>query len=588
MSLRILGISAYYHDSAAALLVDGRLVAAAQEERFTRIKNEPGFPASAVRFCLDFAGLEARELDAVVFYDKPLVKFDRLLNSTLALAPRGFDLYRHALPSWIREKLWIPGRLRKALPGAREYLFATHHLSHAASAFYPSPFERAAVLTVDGVGEWATCTYGVGRGEELQLQRELRFPHSLGLLYSAFTAYLGFRVNEGEYKVMGLAPYGRPRYRQLILERLVQRHPDGGFSLDMSYFGYLRRLAMTTPRFHELFDGPPRCPDEPLQARHLDVAASVQAVTEELMLGLVERVFQETGERNLCLAGGVALNCVANGRLQREGPFADVWVQPAAGDAGAACGAAYLAHSALGGAVPVRESGDAMSGALLCPEYTDEEILAALVRAGGVRWERLPLAALLKRTAAALAAGKVGGWFQGRMEFGPRALGNRSILADPRDPQMQGRLNRKIKFREGFRPFAPAVRAERATEYFELAGPSPYMLLVCPVQSAQRLPPADPRPGLAALGQVRSTIPAVTHVDYSARVQTVDDCQNPVFHSLLTEFEKLTGCPVLVNTSFNVKDEPIVCTPDDALRCFLRTDIDFLALGRFWVKKETQ
>lgn len=586
MPKSILGISAYYHDSAAALLVNGRPVAAAQEERFTRIKNDPAFPAHAVQYCLESAGLQPIDLDAVVFYDKPLLKFERLLSTSLAMAPCGFDFFRHAFPAWIREKLWIPGKLRKAVPGVSEYLFSSHHLSHAAAAFYPSPFERAAVLTVDGVGEWGTCSYGVGNGKVLLLDNELRFPHSLGLLYSAFTAYLGFRVNEGEYKVMGLAPYGEPRFVEHILNRLIIPQQDGSFALDMRYFGYLSRLSMTNPRFHKLFEGEPRTPESPLEQRHLDIAASIQVATEELMLGLARRVALETGEKKLCLAGGVALNCVANGRLQREGPFDEIWIQPAAGDAGAALGAAYVAYFALNGELPDSCGSDLMGGGLLGPEYCGAQIESVL-RDAALPYEQLGRAELLDRTVSALAAGEIGGWFQGRMEFGPRALGNRSILADPRRPDMQQRLNMKIKFREGFRPFAPAVLAERCQDYFDLRGDSPYMLKVCSVAASCQVPVADEGRGLGRLGLVRSTLPAVTHVDQSARVQTVDGKTNPLFYSLLKAFESLTGCPLLVNTSFNVKDEPIVCTPGDAVNCFLKTDIDFLVIGDYWVKKDS-
>ncbi|ALC15457.1 putative carbamoyl transferase, NodU family [Desulfuromonas soudanensis] len=583
MATAVLGISAYYHDSAAALLLDGQLLAAAQEERFSRIKNDAAFPTRAVDFCLAAAGLQPEDLTAVVFYDKPLVKFERLLSTTLATAPAGFGFFRAAMPTWIREKLWIPGKLRKAVPGAGEYLFSSHHLSHAAAAFYPSPFERAAILTVDGVGEWSTCSYGTGRQGVVSLDEELRFPHSLGLLYSAFTAYLGFRVNEGEYKVMGLAPYGRPRFAEVILDKLMQQKGDGSFTLDMRYFGFLSRLCMTNERFHQLFGGPPRLPDAELEERHLDIAASIQLATEELMLGLVRQVHAKTGESRLCLAGGVALNSVANGRLLREGPFKEIWIQPAAGDAGAALGAAYLGHLASGGEVSADTGRDSMRGALLGPEFSALEIEEALT-GSGLKWSLLEESALLEKTAAALAAGRIGGWFQGRMEFGPRALGSRSILADARVANMQHRLNMKIKFREGFRPFAPAVLAERAGEYFDLAGQSPYMLLVCPVAENQRIENVEVE-GLARLKQVRSQIPAVTHVDNSARVQTVDGERNPLFYALLKHFEAITGCPMLVNTSFNVKDEPIVCNPEDALRCFVKTDIDFLAIGNYWVEK---
>jgi carbamoyltransferase len=586
MPRTILGISAYYHDSASALLVDGNIHAAAQEERFSREKNAAAFPSGAIDYCLSSAGLLPADLDAVVFYDKPLVKFERLLNSALYAAPLGFPFFRAAMPTWIREKLWLPGRLRKRLPGAGEYLFASHHHSHAAAAFYPSPFERAAILTIDGVGEWSTCSFGVGHGRDIDLHKELCFPNSLGLLYSAFTAYLGFRVNEGEYKVMGLAPYGTPRYVDLIFDRLVKRNADGSFALNMNYFGFLTGLAMFNRRFEKLLGGPARRPDAELTARHLDIAASIQRVAEELVLELARHVHRFTGESCLCLAGGVALNSVANGRLLREGPFEKIWIQPAAGDAGSALGGAYLGHLALGGELPAKNDSDLMQGALLGPEYDDQDIIEALT-AVGLKWVQLDKVDLLARTVAALAAGKIGGWFQGRMEFGPRALGNRSILADARRPEMQRLLNQKIKFREGFRPFAPVVLAERAGEYFDLSVESPYMLLVCPVAEKQRhtVPPLE---GLAKLNQVRSTVPAITHVDYSARIQTVDAVRNPLFYDLLKTFEAETGCPILVNTSFNVKDEPIVCTPQDAVNCLLQSGIDFLAIGSFWIAKDEQ
>lgn len=586
--MNILGISAYYHDSAAVLLQNGRLAAAVQEERFSRIKNDASFPRQSIHYCLTHAGLEAGDLDAVVFYDKPLIKFERILKTALAVAPRGYEMFRQALPAWMKEKLWLPRTLRREVPGARNYLFSTHHHSHAAAAFFPSPFTRAAILTVDGVGEWSTCSYGIGSDATLELQSELQFPHSLGLLYSAFTAYLGFRVNEGEYKVMGLAPYGSPVFKDLIYRHLVERHDDGSFSLNMYYFDFCSRLKMTGERFASLFGGPARYPDEKFTERHLNVAASVQVVTEELMLALAKQVHRETGEKNLCLAGGVALNCVANGRILREGPFEKLWIQPAAGDAGGALGAAYVAHLALGGRLP-QKSGvpDLMQGALLGPAFTAEKIEAVL-REKGVGFERFDQPELLERTARALARGKIGGWFQGQMEFGPRALGNRSILANPQIVDMQQQLNQKIKFREGFRPFAPAIPAERVEEYFVLEGESPYMLLVCNVAASQLLHIPREAAGLERLKMTRSTIPAVTHVDNTARVQTVSAKTNPLFYQLLQKFEALTGCPVLVNTSFNVKDEPIVCNPADALQCFMGTDLDFLVLGDYWIEKDKQ
>ncbi len=584
--MNILGISAYYHDSAAVLLQGGQLVAAAQEERFSRLKNDAAFPRCAVSFCLGRGGLDCSDLDAVIFYDKPIVKFERILKTFLRVAPGGYTMFRQALPAWMKEKLWLPRILRKELPGAGEYLFSSHHLSHAAAAFYPSPFEQAAILTVDGVGEWSTCSYGIGEGAGIDLQKELHFPHSLGLLYSAFTAYLGFKVNEGEYKVMGLAPYGKPSFTELIYEHLVQRHGDGAFSLNMAYFDYCSRLAMTGERFATLFGGPPREPDGPLTQRHLDIAASIQRVTEELMLELVAQVHRDTQQKNLCLAGGVALNCVANGRILREGPFEKIWIQPAAGDAGGALGAAYVALLAMGGELPEKSDGDLMNGALLGPSFFAKDIEPTLVDAG-VRYVKLSQQELVEKTVQSLASGKIGGWFQGAMEFGPRALGNRSILADPRVVDMQQQLNMKIKFREGFRPFAPAVLVERLRDYFELAQESPYMLLVCKLASDQLLTVEAEGEGLEKLNIPRSTIPAVTHVDNTARVQTVDNDTNPLFYQLVEHFNAVTGCPVLVNTSFNVKDEPIVCSPQDALRCLLKTDLDFLAIGDYWVEKDT-
>ncbi len=584
--MNILGISAYYHDSAAVLLQQGQLVAAAQEERFSRIKNDAAFPRCAVNFCLDRTGLESSDLDAVIFYDKPIVKFERILKTFLKVAPAGYPMFRQALPAWMKEKLWLPKILRKELAGAGEYLFSSHHLSHAAAAFYPSPFEQAAILTVDGVGEWSTCSYGSGEGGVIDLQKELHFPHSLGLLYSAFTAYLGFKVNEGEYKVMGLAPYGKPVFTELIYEHLVKRHGDGAFSLNMKYFDYCSRLAMTGEHFAALFGGPTREPDGPLTQRHLDIAASIQRVTEELMLELVAQVHRDTQQKNICLAGGVALNCVANGRILREGPFEKIWIQPAAGDAGGALGAAYVAHLAMGGELPEKSAGDLMNGALLGPSFFATDIEPTLVDAG-VRYVKLSQQNLVEKTVQSLASGKIGGWFQGAMEFGPRALGNRSILADPRVVDMQQQLNKKIKFREGFRPFAPAVLVERLRDYFELTQESPYMLLVCKLASDHLLTIEEEGEGLEKLKIPRSTIPAVTHVDNTARVQSVDKKATPLFYQLLDRFSAVTGCPVLVNTSFNVKDEPIVCSPQDALRCFLKTDLDFLAMGDYWVEKDT-
>jgi carbamoyltransferase len=593
--VRVVGISAYYHDSAAALVVDGRIVAAAQEERFSRTKHDARFPAQALAYCLREGRVRLQDVDVVCFYDKPFLKFERLLETYLAFAPRGFASFARSMPVWVREKLFqkreLVRELRALAPDVdwRERLrFTEHHLSHAASAFYPSPFAEAAVLTVDGVGEWATASTGVGRGHTIELRRELHFPHSLGLLYSAFTAYLGFRVNSGEYKVMGLAPYGAPRYADVILRELMDLKDDGSFRLDQRYFAYATGLRMTNDAFATLFDGPPRAPESALEPRHLDVAASIQQVCDEVVLRMTRALAAETGLRDLCLAGGVALNCVANGKVLRDGAFRRLWIQPAAGDAGGAVGAALAAYHDSHERRVV--SPDAMSGALLGPAFSQHEVEARL-RAAGAAFEVLDDDALDDRVSRALADGQAVGWVQGRMEFGPRALGARSILADARSPRMQSVLNLKVKFRESFRPFAPAVLAERAADWFELEAESPYMLLVAEVARARRCPLSDADAALSGLDRlrpVRSQIPAVTHVDDSARVQTVDRERNPRFHRLLRAFEHLTGCPVLVNTSFNVRGEPIVCTPDDALRCFLATDLDALAIERCFLSKAEQ
>ncbi len=600
----MLGLSAYYHDSAAALLADGVIVGAAQEERFTRVRGDARFPAQSAAYCLREAGITVDDLACVAFYDKPLLKFERILETYLAVAPRGFRSFRKAGPLWAKEKLFTDRDLRRALGAlggsdagyAGDVLYAEHHESHAASAFYPSPFEEAAVLTIDGVGEWATASIGVGRGASLDLLMEQRWPDSLGLLYSAFTHYTGFRVNSGEYKVMGLAPYGEPRYADAILDHLVALRDDGSFTLDQRYFDYLAGLTMTSPAFHALFGGPPREPESPLTQRHMDLARSVQLVCEEIVLRMARTAHHVTGSRDLCMAGGVALNGVANGRLLREGPFERLWIQPAAGDAGGALGAAQLAwHRALEMPRTIArgtdgQPSDAMHGAYLGPGYAADEIERALADAGAA-YARIKADALPARVAALLAEGAVVGWFDGRMEFGPRALGARSILGDPRDPAMQSRMNRKTKYREGFRPFAPSVLAERAGEWFDIAVDSPYMLLVVPVHEERRVPAdasQDAATGLARLGVARSVVPAVTHVDHSARVQTVHADTSPAFHALLRAFEALTGCPVLVNTSFNVRGEPIVCTPADAYRCFMRTDIDHLVMGPFLLDKRAQ
>jgi carbamoyltransferase len=593
---RILGISAYYHDAAAALVVGGEVRAAAQEERFTRRRHDPAFPAKAARWCLESSGLALADLDAVIFYDKPFLKFERLLETYLACAPHGLRSFVAAMPVWIKEKMLLKTELRRelrALAGEAgplpKLLFSEHHLSHAASAFYPSPFERAAVLCLDGVGEWATASAWVGNGTRLEPRWELHFPHSLGLLYSAFTAYTGFKVNSGEYKMMGLAPYGEPRYADLIRRHLVDVKPDGTFRLDMRYFGYATGLRMTSERFHALFGGPPRTADQPVDQRTMDLAASIQQVTDDIVLRLARSLRKETGERQLCLAGGVALNCVSNGLLAREGVFDDLWIQPAAGDAGGALGAALLAWHHSGGERRAASGDDRMSGAYLGPEWPDEQI-ERFCHEQGLPHVRLEPSALVERVAKRLAEGAVVGWMQGRMEFGPRALGNRSILADPRDPAMQRTLNLKIKFRESFRPFAPAVLRERVGEFFELDRPSPYMLLVAPVRGWEALPPqtAGGVAGLERLRGVRSPLPAVTHVDGSARVQTVDGSTNPVFSSLIDAFGDKTGVPVLVNTSFNVRGEPIVCSPTDAYRCFMATAMDMLVMGSCVLERASQ
>lgn len=594
----ILGLSAYYHDAAAALVRGGEIVAAAQEERFSRRKHDERFPEQATAYCLRQAGLTPAQLDAVVFYDKPILKFARLLESYLAVAPGGWRTFPQVLPGWLGEKLNLRRTLREELPGLRPdcpLLFTTHHLAHAASAFYPSPFAEAAILTVDGVGEWATTTVGRGRGPAIELLREIRFPHSLGLLYSAFTGYCGFRVNSGEYKLMGLAPYGEPRYADLIRTELLDLKDDGSFWLNLDYFAFLRGTTMTNARFHRLFGGPPRRPEDPLEPRHMDLARSVQVVTEEVLLRLARHARELTGLPHLCLAGGVALNCVANGRLLREGLFERLWIQPAAGDAGGALGAALaawhehfhgardLAAAPAGAGVPA----DAMHGALLGPEYSDAEIEETLRRHGAV-WERLERDALLDRTVQLLAAGKVVGWFQGRLEFGPRALGNRSILGDPRSPAMQSVMNLKVKYRESFRPFAPAVLRERVGAYFDLDTDSPYMLLVAPVRAELRRPVPPGLRGLELLKAERSTLPAITHVDFSARIQTVDEARFPLLHALLRRWEAATGCAVLVNTSFNVRGEPIVGSPDDAYRCFVNTEMDYLVIGSYLLDRRAQ
>jgi len=596
--VRILGISAFYHDSAAAVVEDGRIVAAAQEERFTRKKHDSEFPVHAIEYCLETARAGLGAFDFVAFYDKPFLKFERLLETYLAFAPRGFQSFRIAIPIWIKEKLFqkrlITQHLRNYDPTydwETRLLFAEHHQSHAASAFYPSPFENAAVLTMDGVGEWATTSVGVGHGNRLEMTKEIHFPHSLGLLYSAFTYYTGFKVNSGEYKVMGLAPYGEPKYADLILEHLMDLKADGTFRLDMSYFDYCTGLRMTNERFDALFGGPPRKPEERVTQREMDLAASVQAVTEEVVLRLTRSLAQEAETKNLCLAGGVALNCVANGKVLREGQFDNIWVQPAAGDAGGALGAALTAMHLFQGQPRIANGAlDSMSGSYLGPDFPQAEIERRL-RAAGAVFEVMAEAALLEATVDALVAEIAVGWFQGRMEFGPRALGNRSILGDARSPNMQKSLNLRVKYRESFRPFAPSVLAEDAVEWFELERESPYMLQVADVAKPHRKAMTAGQEALFGIDKLnvpRSDIPAVTHVDYSARIQTVHRETNPRYHALVSAFKARTGCPVLVNTSFNVRGEPIVCTPEDAFRCFMGTDIEVLVVGDCFLKKEDQ
>jgi carbamoyltransferase len=593
--MRILGLSCWYHDAAACLVEDGVIVAAAEEERFTRRKHDASFPENAIRYCLAEAGGD-RKLDAVAFYDKPILKFHRLLETSLGTAPRGLRTFVKSMPVWAREKLWIDPAIREGLgnigvDAPSELLFLEHHASHAASAFWPSPFETAAVLTIDGVGEWATSSLADADGQAIQVLRTLEFPHSLGLLYSAFTYFCGFRVNSGEYKLMGLAPYGEGTYTQRILDELVDLRPDGSFRLNLDYFGYVDGLRMTNARFAKLFGGPELGPDAKVTRRERDLARSVQEVTEEIVLRMARHARESTGRRHLCLAGGVALNCVANGRLLRERIFDDLWIQPAAGDAGGAVGAALAAsHEVHRVPRPPRTGRDAMKGALLGPEFSADQIREWL-DSTGYPYTELPEAEWGDRLAQLVADEKVLGLFQGRMEFGPRALGCRSIIGDPRSPRLQSTMNLKIKFRESFRPFAPAILEERVSEWFELDRPSPYMLLVAPVREERRRPPSGDEGALDMkewVNRVRSELPAVTHVDYSARIQTVDAATNPRFHALLKAFERLTGCPSLINTSFNVRGEPIVCTPEDAYRCFMRSEIDFLVLGPFLLDRKGQ
>lgn len=595
----ILGISAFYHDSAACLLKDGVIIAAAQEERFTRKKHDPGFPHEAIKYCLQEAGITGKDVDNVVFYEKPFVKFERLLETYLAFAPKGFKSFRTSMPLWIKEKLFQKSMLTKELEATLgkdvkwrdRILFSEHHLSHAASAYYPSPFESAAVLTLDGVGEWTTTSLAIGKGKDLKVLREIHFPHSLGLLYSAFTYYTGFKVNSGEYKVMDLAPYGEPKYADLIRENLILVAEDGSFQLDMSYFDYATGLTMTNKKFDDLFGGPPRTSETELTQREMDLAASVQKVTEDIVIEIARGIAQETGEKNLCLAGGVALNCVANGILLRENIFENIWIQPAAGDAGGALGAAlavwYQDHATER---KLSNDRDAMRGAYLGPEFKDTEIENELL-ACGAKFHKMDDDGLIESVASALADEKAIGWMQGRMEFGPRALGGRSIIADPRSPVMQKQLNLKVKYRESFRPFAPSVLREHVGEWFEHDSDSPYMLLVADVQESKRrkmTAEEDALFGIEKLNVPRSSVPAITHVDYSARIQTVHEDTNPRYHAVISKFYDKTGCPLVVNTSFNVRGEPIICTPTDAFKCFMGTELDVLAVGNYFLVKDEQ
>lgn len=595
--MHILGVSAFYHDSAAALVGADGIVAAAQEERFTRKKHDAGFPSNAIAYCLEQGGTTLADIDYVVFYDKPFLKFERLLETYLAFAPRGFSSFKTAIPVWLKEKLFQKNMLHKqfqrfdeSFDWQEKLLFAEHHQSHAASAFFPSPFEEALVLTMDGVGEWATTSVAMGHGNKLDMIREIHFPHSLGLLYSAFTYYTGFKVNSGEYKVMGLAPYGKPKFKDLILNHLMDVKEDGSFRLDQSYFDYCTGLRMTNKKFDELFGGPARNPEELLTQKHMDLAASVQAATEEVMLRMTRALAKETGAKNLCLAGGVALNCVANGKVLRDGAFENVWVQPAAGDAGGALGAALAAYHIFKDQPRKVLSRDAMAGAYLGPDFAQDDIERRLQAVGG-RFESLDDEAVIDATAEALAAGKAVGWFQGRMEFGPRALGGRSILGDPRSPSMQKTLNLRVKYRESFRPFAPSVLRDDVSDWFEIDSDSPYMLMVADVTKDRRRKMTEEEEalfGIEKLNVPRSEIPAVTHVDYSARIQTVHADTNPRYHALISRFKARTGCPVVVNTSFNVRGEPIVCTPEDAFRCFMGSDIEVLVVGNAILRKEDQ
>lgn len=589
--MNILGISAFYHDSAACLVKDGVIIAAAQEERFTRKKHDFSFPEKAIEYCLQEAGLEGKDIDFVAFYDKPILKFERILETYLACVPAGITSFIKAMPLWLKQKLWIKDLIQKHFNFKGKILFPEHHQSHAASAFFPSPFTEAAFLTLDGVGEWATASYGVGKDNNINIMAEIRFPHSLGLLYSAFTYYIGFKVNSGEYKVMGLAPYGEPKYKDLIFRELIDLKEDGSFELNMKYFNYCAGLTMTNGKFEKLFGWPPRKPESRLTQRDMDLARSVQEVTEEVMLRMAKHVYKETGQKNLCLAGGVALNCVGNGRILREGPFENIWIQPAAGDAGGALGAAlFVWYQYLENNRTADGKRDSQQGSYLGPKYENGQILNYLNQ-NQIPYIKLEDSEIPEKIADLIADQKVIGWFQGRMEFGPRALGSRSIIGDARSPRMQETMNLKIKFRESFRPFAPSVTAEKFSDYFEMDRESPYMLLVAPVKREIRKETTKEEQSLSGLDKLkimRSDIPAVTHVDYSARVQTVSKENNPLYHQMITKFDQKHGCPVIINTSFNVRGEPIVCTPEDAYLCFRRTNMDYLIMGSFLIAKNEQ
>ena len=590
-NIYILGISAYYHDSAACIVKDGIILAAAQEERFSRKKHDHRFPHHAIKFCLDYSGIKADELNLVAFYDKPFLKFERLLETYLTFAPIGIKSFIKAMPLWIKEKLWMKELIKKELGYEGKIIFPEHHESHAASAFFPSPFNEAAILTMDGVGEWTTSSYGIGRGSSIELWADIKFPHSLGLLYSAFTYYTGFKVNSGEYKVMGLAPYGEPKYKKLIYDHLINVKDDGSFRMNMKYFDYCAGLTMTNNKFHKLFGGLPRVPETKLTQKDMDLARSLQEVTEEIVLKMGYHVHKETGMKNLVLAGGVALNCVVNGKLLREGPFENIWIQPAAGDAGGALGAALVGwHCYLGNPRVTDNKTDSQQGSYLGPEF-NEDYIQSFIQSFNLPAKKIQDDELIKITSKLIAEEKVVGWFDGRMEFGPRALGARSILGDARSSKMQALMNIKIKFREGFRPFAPSVLYEKVSEYFEFEKESPYMLQVADVKKNRRIKMKDDEEklwGIDKLNVVRSDIPAITHVDYSARLQTVHKDTNPRYYKLIEQFEKDTGCAVIINTSFNVRGEPIVCTPEDAYRCFMRTNIDYLVLGNYLLAKENQ